>query len=227
MSENNLCSLQTSNEWLGGFERWRLYHFEVLLWDLLVGDYLSFNFIIHLLPVITFPLILCSVTKNTLVRPVLPITSRRTDPSNRTRSAQWVRDGGNECPAAGLGRARWSLGQHGLFLLETRSLNSIDDQPQSKNLSASSSWQDVPSNKLAAAQAASFQIDLRWLYWSLVCLNHQNLICSNKSVSDFLSVLNGANFEANVAAGSGVKSMRAAEKLDLDASVVFGSTTVI
>lgn len=36
-----------------------------------------------------------------------------------------------------------------------------------------------------------------------------------------------ANFEVNVAEGSRMKSMGAAEKLDLNASVVFESTTVI
>lgn len=76
------------------------------------GDYLSFNLIIHLLTVITFPLILCSVSKNTLVQPVLPVTTRRNKPSSRTRRCSVNQGWGNEYPTSRLGEGEvvsWTM----------------------------------------------------------------------------------------------------------------------
>jgi len=96
---------------------------------------LSFNFLIDLLTVITFPLILCFVNKNTLVQPVLPVAMRRNEPSSRTRRCP-VNQGWGErsTPAPGSGRERWSLGQHGLFVPRHEALMPFTSSPKAKPL---------------------------------------------------------------------------------------------
>lgn len=106
MSEN-LCSLERSfKEWFGGFERCHLLHFEGWLWD-----YIPFNFIIHLLSVITFPLALRSVKKaHQFSQSFQPVQEEMSFPEPQ-EVLSGSKTGERSTLPPDSGRVRWSLGQ--------------------------------------------------------------------------------------------------------------------
>lgn len=151
-----------------------------------------FEFVIH-----QFTVTFCSANTTPLVQQSPQSLWEEMSVAAGPGDAQWIRDRWNEYSPR-LTRTEvvsWTV--QAVCVWGTKLWLPLQSAP---NPSAWCSWGSVPGNNQTAVQCTSFhsQVDWHWLYYSLVFLNNRTLSAPVNQYQPS-SVLNGANFEINVA----------------------------